>query len=154
MTKNILVVCLGNICRSPLAQAILQTRLDEAGLNIKIEGAGTGGWHVGDPPDARAIVAARLKGYDLTQMRARRATVHDFNDFDMILTMDHSVTHDMEALRPIGDDTPIQLVTNYADAHASVDVPDPYYTGKFNQVIDMLEASAAGLVDQLRKARQ
>lgn len=154
MTKKVLVVCLGNICRSPLAQAIFQVKADAAGLDMKIDSAGTGAWHLGDPPDARAIVAGRLKGYDLTQMRARQIIDADFRQFDLILTVDHSVTRDVEALRPLGAEGPVHLITQYASGDVPDEVPDPYYTGKFNFVIDLMEQCADGLLDQLRNARQ
>lgn len=154
MTRKILVVCLGNICRSPLAEAILGAGLTRAGLDIELDSAGTGAWHIGNPPDARAAVAARLKGYDITDIRARTARAQDFEAFDLILTMDAETTQSMEEMRPPENDTPVRKITEFAVETQAADVPDPYYTGKFNMVIELLEDCADGLADQLRKARQ
>lgn len=154
MTKKLLVVCLGNICRSPLAEAILTGRFQEAGLDIQLDSAGTGSWHVGKPPDARAVVAGRLKGYDLTNLRARRLVREDFDQFDLVLTVDDETQEAAEALRGADSDTPVRKITEYAVETTASEVPDPYYTGQFNIVIEQLEDCATGLVDQLRKARQ
>jgi len=153
VTKSILVVCMGNICRSPLAEGILHKKLDAAGLDISVDSAGTGSWHVGDAPDARAVVAARLKGYDITGIRARALQRDDFATFDLILAMDQENIRDLENLRPAGNATPVRLITEFGADDRPQEVTDPYYTGKFNHVIETLEASIEGLIDQLR-ARQ
>lgn len=154
MTKRILFACLGNICRSPLAEGILRSKAQAAGLDIVVDSAGTGGWHVGDPPDARAVVAARISGYDIAGQIARSATPEDFDKFDLIAVMDDSNLRDMERLRRNGSATPVVKVTDYAPDSGAQEVPDPYYTGKFMPVIKLLECCADGIVAQLLAERQ
>ena len=139
--------CLGNICRSPLAEGIVRLKAQNAGLELELDSAGTGGWHVGDPADARAVVAARLKGYNIENQISRQIGVGDF-------AMDETNRQDIEALRPSGSTVPVVLMSSFAREQVSVEVPDPYYTGKFEPVIAMLETCADALVSQLLAARQ
>ncbi|TDT75095.1 protein-tyrosine phosphatase [Litoreibacter halocynthiae] len=154
MTRRILFACLGNICRSPLAEGIVRSKAQDAGIELELDSAGTGGWHVGDPADARAVVAARLKGYNIENQISRQIGVGDFDAFDLIVAMDETNRQDIEALRPSGSTVPVVLMSSFAPKQVSVEVPDPYYTGKFEPVIAMLETCADALVSQLLAARQ
>jgi len=142
---NVLLVCLGNICRSPTAEAVLRARLAAAGCDVGVDSAGTGGWHVGAPPDPRALAAAAARGYAMDDLRARRITRADFARFDLILAMDRANLLDVERLRPAGSATPVTLFCAHATG-TEAEVPDPYQSGSFGPVLDMIEAGAAALV--------
>lgn len=154
MKTKVLCVCLGNICRSPLAQGILQAKALAAGLELEVDSAATSGWHAGDAPDARAIVAARLNGYCIEKQVARRLSVNDYANFDLIIAMDEMNRQDIEAIRPEGSTVPVVLMSSFGSQGAPEEIPDPYYTGQFNPVIALLESCADGLVDQLLAERQ
>lgn len=141
-TPRILFVCLGNICRSPTAEAVLRVMAPD----LVVDSAGTGGWHVGDPPHAAAIRAGARRGYDLSPLRGRRLVTTDFDAFDIIVTMDASNTRDTEALRPAGNDTPVMRLLDFAPETRQRDVPDPYYTGDFDGTLDLIEAGCRGLL--------
>ncbi|MGI1660805.1 low molecular weight protein-tyrosine-phosphatase [Palleronia sp. KMU-117] len=145
MVRRVLCVCLGNICRSPTAEAVLRAQAVARGLDLVVDSAGTGGWHVGKPPHPPAVAAAALRGYDLTPLRARRFSRADFDDFDLILAMDRANLDDIERLRPAGHPTPVRLFLDDAD------VPDPYITGEFDAVLDVVETGAGAILDQLRQ---
>lgn len=145
MVRRVLCVCLGNICRSPTAEAVLRAQASARGLDLMVDSAGTGGWHVGKPPYPPAITAAARRGYDLSPLRARRFTAADFDAFDLILAMDRSNLDDIERLRPAGHSTPVRLFLGDAD------LPDPYYTGAFDAVLDLVEAGSGVILDQLRQ---
>jgi protein-tyrosine phosphatase len=145
MVRRVLCVCLGNICRSPTAEAVLRAQASGRGLDLEVDSAGTGGWHVGKPPHPPAIAAAARRGYDLSALRARRITPADFDAFDVILAMDRANRDDIERLRPAGNRTPVRLFL------ADGDVPDPYYTGAFDAVLDLVERGAGAILDQLRQ---
>lgn len=124
---KILMVCLGNICRSPLAEGILKEHLSKIPGDFYIDSAGTGAWHVGSPPDPRSIAAAQRKGISISEQRARQLKRSDFDEFDLIFTMDESIHSDVKKLA--GDPvhhTKIHLLRTYAGHHDSK-VPDPYY---------------------------
>lgn len=140
---RVLCVCLGNICRSPTAEAVLRKL---AGDRLVVDSAGTGDWHIGNPPYPPAIEAAATRGYDLSNLRARQITAHDFVDFDLILAMDAQNFADIEALRPAGNDTPVHLFMDYAPEASETAVPDPYYTQNFDEALDLIEQAASGLV--------
>ncbi|MEL7460798.1 MAG: low molecular weight protein-tyrosine-phosphatase [Pseudomonadota bacterium] len=144
MTR-ILVVCLGNICRSPTAEAVLRAKAAERGLGVTIDSAGTGGWHVGDSPYGPAIAEGRARGYDLAPLRARQISAQDFARFDLILGMDSANMRDIEALRPPGNTTPVRLMTSYAAGLPDA-VPDPYYTHDFSGALDLIERAADALL--------
>lgn len=132
---RVLCVCLGNICRSPAAEAALRAR------GVDADSAGTGGWHIGKPPYTPMQNAGRELGRDMSDLRARQFTVADFYDFDLILAMDDDNRADIERLRPAGNDTPVQL---FADGP----VPDPYYTRDFDGAWAMIEAAADDLISR------
>lgn len=134
MTYRILCVCLGNICRSPTAEAALRAAMPHA----TIDSAGTAGWHVGAPPYGPMQTAARAGGLDLAPLRARQVTVGDFDRFDLILAMDDSNMDDLRALDPGG---PARLA-KYLDPLGGGDVPDPYYTRDFSGVLALIQHAA------------
>jgi protein-tyrosine phosphatase len=150
-----LFVCLGNICRSPTAEGVMRSLVREAGLQERIEmdSAGTGDWHVGDPPDARATEAARRRGIALGGA-ARQVCARDFAEFDLILAMDQSNRRNLERLAP--DEraqTKVRLLREFdPDAGADLDVPDPYYDGPdgFDRVLDLVHAACASLLARLQ----
>ncbi len=145
MTQRILFVCLGNICRSPAAEAVVRA-LSEG---LALDSAGTSGWHLGEPPYGPMIKAAARRGFDLTPLRARQFSTADFTAFDLILAMDDSNLSDIEALRPSGSTTPVRLFTDYASEAGMDHVPDPYYTRDFDGALDLIEACAKGLIANL-----
>jgi protein-tyrosine phosphatase len=150
----VLFVCMGNICRSPTAEGVFRRAVDLAGLAdaIHADSAGTGDWHVGSPPDRRAIQAARRRGYDLTALRARQVTASDFTRFDWIIAMDRSNLRTLENLRPPEFGGHLRLLLTFAPELGIEEVPDPYYGGPegFEQVLDLIERASDGLVAHLR----
>lgn len=145
MTTRILFVCLGNICRSPSAEGVFRTLAP----GMVIDSAGTGNWHVGEPPYPAMQDAARRRGYDLSDLRARQITAMDFDRFDLILAMDDKNLTAIEALRPAGNATPVRLFTEYAPGCGLHHVPDPYNTRDFDGTLDLIEDCARGLAATL-----
>jgi protein-tyrosine phosphatase len=158
MTR-ILFVCLGNICRSPTAEAVMARLVADAGLaeRIEIESAGTGAWHVGNPPDGRATAAAAGRGFRM-QSLARQVSPEDFERFDLLLAMDRDNLRNLRRLAPDAEAAGrARLLREFDPASAGgedLDVPDPYYGGAdgFDHVLDLVEAACAGLLDDLRGA--
>lgn len=150
MTR-VLFVCLGNICRSPTAEAVFRARAERAGLRVTVDSCGTGGWHAGEPPYQPAIEAASLRGYDLRSLRARQITKADFGRFDLILVMDSTNLADVLAQRPNGGAKP-QLFLSYAPALGQTEVPDPWYTRDFEGTLDLIEAASDGLIAALERS--
>jgi low molecular weight protein-tyrosine phosphatase len=163
---RILFVCLGNICRSPSAEAVMRKLLEQEGASVEQEGAseaieldsaGTSAWHCGEPPDARAAQAARRRGLRLSGA-ARQVLPEDFERFDLILAMDRSNLRALQQLAP--DDearAKLRMLRELDPSSAAVgdlDVPDPYHGGPegFDEVLDLLEAACAGLLVQVRSA--
>ncbi len=146
-------MCLGNICRSPMAAVVLEARVVAAGLaeQVEVSSAGTGGWHVGDPMDRRAAEHLTGAGYDATRHRARRFSAEWFEEHDLVLAMDAENHRTVEGLRPPGPvDTPVLMFRDF-DPAGPGDVPDPYFGGDdgFETVLAMVERTADGLVAQL-----
>lgn len=152
---SVLFVCLGNICRSPTAHGVFASQVAAAGLSdvIVVDSAGTGAWHVGEPPDERATAAASARGYDLSLLRARQVTPGDFRRFDYILAMDRSNLSHLEALRPTDYSGHLGLFLAFHPASPVVEVPDPYYGGRdgFEDVLDMVEAAGESLLEDIRR---
>lgn len=152
----VLMVCMGNICRSPTAEGVLRARLQAAGLAdvVHVESAGTHGYHVGDPPDARAQRHARSRGVDLSGQRARRVGEADFDRFQLILAMDDDNLGELERLRPQGHPNRPRLLLEFAPRHAALrEVPDPYFGGPdgFDRVLDLVEDACDGLLAHLQR---
>ncbi|MGR3801882.1 low molecular weight protein-tyrosine-phosphatase [Marinibacterium profundimaris] len=137
---RILFVCLGNICRSPAAEAVARMRLP----GHDCDSAGTSGWHEGEPPYPPMIRAAAARGIPMTGLYARKAIADDFNRFDLILAMDGRTLDAMEDLRPSGNRTDLRRLADFIDGEVS-DVPDPYYSRDFDGALDLIEVGIAGL---------
>lgn len=150
---RVLFVCLGNICRSPTAEGVFRHRVREAGLEerIHIDSAGTGDWHVGKAPDSRTCRAARLRGYDLSGLRARQFQREDFERFDLVLAMDRSNLRHIQAVRPATAWAELDLFLRRYDM-ALDEVPDPYYGGEdgFEQVLDLIERASDALLAEIK----
>jgi len=152
--RSVLFVCLGNICRSPTAEGVFRARSQMAGLHISCDSAGTGAWHIGNPPDHRAQAKAKANGLDLSDLRARQFQSEDFNRFDLIVAMDRENQRDMERLRPKGSQTAVRLFMEFAPAAGIRDLPDPYYDYGFDGVFDLIVAASDGLIAQLSLGAQ
>jgi protein-tyrosine phosphatase len=154
MTK-ILFVCMGNICRSPTAEGVFRKAVADAGLNgsVNIASAGTHAYHVGEAPDVRAQQAARRRGYEISDLRARQITADDYRDFDLILAMDWENLSLLQQQCPRAFKHKLHLLMRYAGEHDAATVPDPYYGGPegFNTVLDYVEDSCQGLLEVVRK---
>lgn len=154
---RLLFVCLGNICRSPTGEGVMRYLVREQGLEdaIEIDSAGTGSWHVGQPPDARATGAARERGIELDGS-ARQVTEADFEAFDLILAMDRANHDELRALAPSEEARErVRLLREYdpeAVAAGELEVPDPYYGGQdgFEEVLDLVTRACEGLLDEVR----
>ena len=142
---RLLFVCLGNICRSPTAEAVMRSVVHERGLAdvVEVDSAGTGDWHVGSPPDSRACAAAARRGVEMTGT-ARQVSVADFAAFDLLLAMDADNLRALRRLAPPGTEHKVRLL-------ADVDVPDPYYGGDdgFETVLDLVDGACRRLLDEL-----
>lgn len=148
MTRRILFVCLGNICRSPAAEGVVRALAHEAGMDLVLDSAGTSGWHIGDAPYGPMQAAARARGYDLSDLRARKFEAADFTRFDLLIGMDANNIADMESLRPPGNQTALLRFLDFAPDRGIRDVPDPYYTRNFDETLNLIEAAARGLLSQ------
>lgn len=152
---RILMVCMGNICRSPTAEAVLRSKLEQAGLGraVDVDSAGTHGhFHAGEAPDPRAAKQAAARGYDMAALRARRVVPQDFQRFQWILAMDRDNLEHLRAAAPEGFSGEISLLLEHARHHADVlEVPDPYYgaSAGFDRVLDLVEDACEGLVERL-----
>lgn len=151
---RVLFVCLGNICRSPTAYGVFRDVVQQAGLShsITIDSAGTGSWHVGSAPDARAIKAAQSRGYGIADLRARQVRAKDFDRFNYILAMDEDNLADLRDQKPANFDGHLGLFLDFCRSSSTREVPDPYYGGArgFETVLDLIEDAANGLLDHLR----
>ncbi len=142
------MVCLGNICRSPLAEGILKAKIREHGLDWQVDSAGTSSWHVGELPDARSIETARRHGIDITDQRARQLQPSDLEEYDLILAMDRSNLRDILRLaRNEEQRRKVRLVMEFVEPRDPQDVPDPYWDDDgFEGVYQMLERAAEGII--------
>jgi protein-tyrosine phosphatase len=153
MTR-VLFVCMGNICRSPTAEAVVREFAQrEAGIALEVDSAGTHGYHTGDAPDERSIAAARRRGFDLATLRARVVEAADFDRFDLVLAMDDAVLQRLRELAPRRHADRVRLFLEFAPGLGRRDVPDPYYGGEagFEEVLDLVEEGARGLLAALAK---
>ena len=155
MTINVLFVCLGNICRSPTADGVFQKLVNDAGLNekIKVDSAGTAGWHQGRAPDVRTVAAAKTRGYDLSVLRGRQVLKNDFSAFDYILAMDSENLHNLEVLKPDDFTGYLGLFLAFGEQKKYAEVPDPYHGDHkdFELVLDLVEDASLGLLQFIRK---
>jgi protein-tyrosine phosphatase len=147
-------VCLGNICRSPTAEAVMRAQVEAAGLQrrIVVDSAGTGDWHLGEAPDERAQHAARQRGYDLSALRGRQIGRADFERFDLLLAMDAANVRELRKICPPEHGHKVRLLLEFAANRTSREVADPYFGGAegFEQVLDQCEDACAGLLAELR----
>ena len=154
--RRVLLVCTGNICRSPTADGVLRRLVREAGLGhlVEVDSAGTHDFHVGEAPDERAQRHARRRGYELGELRARQVEASDFERFDLILAMDRGHLELLERAAPSEHRHKLRLFMEFADGWSETEVPDPYYGGDagFERVLDMIEAGAHGVLAELRAA--
>ena len=155
-SMRVLMVCTGNICRSPTAEGVLRAKLQRLGLHgrVEVDSAGTHGYHTSEPPDPRAIRHAAQRGYDISRLKARPVTDEDFARFDWVLAMDE--THLLWLRKRQPPDTPARtdLLMAYARQHADVpEIPDPYYGGPagFDRVLDLVEDACEGLAVHLAR---
>jgi protein-tyrosine phosphatase len=151
MTHKILMICLGNICRSPLAEGILRSKISKKNT---VDSAGTGGWHAGELPDKRSVAIAKSKGLDITNQRARQFKISDFDTFDCIYVMDKSNYKDVIALAPNETaKSKVKMILNELYPEKNTDVPDPYYGGQdgFENVYNMLDQACDVIASKLLK---
>lgn len=157
---RVLFVCLGNICRSPTAEAVFRQQVQQAGWQamIQADSAGTAAWHEGKAPDARSQQHARVRGYDLSVLRARQVKISDFADFDHVIAMDAANYAELERLRAEAGEAATASLSLLLDHHPELrggDVPDPYYGGDdgFEQVLDQVEVACTQLLRSLLKTQ-
>ena len=155
MNYRVLMVCMGNICRSPTAEGVLREYIknNKLGDIVEVDSAGTHGYHVGESPDPRTQRAALARGYNLSELRARKVAMQDIDYFDLILAMDRSNLDNLRRMAPPEAHQRLRLFMEYARNFDDDEVPDPYYGlgHGFELVLDMIEDGAQGLVDELRQ---
>lgn len=155
---KVLMVCMGNICRSPTAEGVFRAKVEAAGLakHIHIDSAGTHDYHIGAPPDGRAQAAAAKRGYDLSRLRGRQVSQRDFAEFDYILAMDMDNLSRMQAICPEQHAHKVSLFLEYSENFTEREVPDPYYGGGagFERVLDMIEDAGQGLLAHLVREKK
>jgi len=146
---KILMVCLGNICRSPLAEGVMLSKINENSLNWEVDSAGTGAWHVGEAPDPRSIAVAHDNDIDITNQRARQFKAIDLDDFDLVLAMDSSNYQNIIRLASNEDQkNKVKMIMNYVEPGRNISVPDPYYGNDgFVQVYDMLDSACEHIIN-------
>ncbi len=151
---RVLFVCLGNICRSPTAEGVFRDLVRREGLaeQIGTDSCGTGGWHVGDPPDSRACAEAESRGIEIADLRARQVRSDDFENFDYVLGMDDRNIRSLHGMCPPEFKDRVKLLLSFAPEVGRRDVPDPYYGGTdgFRKVFDMIDNASHGLLADIR----
>lgn len=148
-SMKILMVCLGNICRSPLAEGILRKKIEARQLSWEVDSSGTSGWHQGELPDRRSIEVAKAHGIDITDQRSRQFIPSDLNTFDLILAMDSSnYTNILKLANSEKQKTKVKLILNYLYPDENRAVPDPYYEGGFEKVYQMLDKACENVIKE------
>jgi len=143
---KILMVCLGNICRSPLAEGIMAKKIGDHQLDWEVDSAGTASYHLGSPPDARSVAVAAEHGIDISHQRCRQLQVTDFYEFDIIIAMDAQNYNNIRSIQPADGTAEVKMLLNYAHPGQNRQVPDPYYHGGFEAVYDMISEACEVLV--------
>ncbi len=154
--NSVLFVCLGNICRSPMAEGVLRVELAQRGIvGVRVDSAGTGNWHIGNPPDPRAVAAAAERGIDISSQRARQFTPSDYDSFDIIAAMDANNLAALRTHATAGRQGSVRLMLEFARDLPVREVPDPYYGNEdgFSTCLDLLEVGARGLADHIARSR-
>ncbi|WP_273980680.1 low molecular weight protein-tyrosine-phosphatase [Vibrio parahaemolyticus] len=148
--KRILVVCMGNICRSPTGEAVLRAKAKELGVDVNIDSAGTIGYHTGNTPDSRAMAAGKQRGYSFKGMRARQVSVQDFEDFDLVLAADKANLADLLDICPAEHRHKVSLFLSHSNSSYD-EIPDPYYGGDdgFELVLDLIEEASVTVLQKL-----
>ncbi len=148
--KRILVVCMGNICRSPTGEAVLRAKAKELGVDVDIDSAGTIGYHTGNTPDSRAMAAGKQRGYSFKGMRARQVSVQDFEDFDLVLAADKANLADLLDICPAEHRHKVSLFLSHSNSSYD-EIPDPYYGGDdgFGLVLDLIEEASVAVLQKL-----
>ncbi len=154
MAPKVLMVCLGNICRSPMAEGVLRHLAQQKNITLEIDSAGTGSWHVGDQPDVRAIACMKKKGIDISKLKARQFHANDFHSFDYIFTMDSQNYRDI--VKQTNDSelqSKVDLYMNQAFPSRNQNVPDPYFGGDegFEQVYEMLVNASEAFLQHIQQ---
>jgi protein-tyrosine phosphatase len=151
MKSSVLFVCLGNICRSPLAEAAFRRQAERLGLDVEIDSAGTGDWHIGYPPDPRAAAVAARNGIDISNLKARLVTADDFRRFDHVVALDSNNLGDLERLRPADGKAKLSLLLDHVEGREGQAVADPYYgeESHFDSAWDDVSAGAEGLARKI-----
>lgn len=155
MSQSVLFVCLGNICRSPLAEAALRAEAERAGIEVEIDSAGTGDWHLGYPPDPRAVAVAAKNGIDISHLRARLVTAHDFDRFDHVVGLDANNLADLKAMQPASSRATLSLLLDHVPGREGQAVADPYYGDDkgFDVTWADVTAGAHGLLQRIAEER-
>lgn len=151
---KILMVCLGNICRSPLADGLLRKKVADNKLNVLVDSAGTSAYHVGNAPDKRMILTANARGVSIENLAARAFTKSDFKEFDLIYVMDKSNLEDVLELTDIENEkSKVKLILNEVNPGSDAEVPDPYFGGQdgFAQVFEMLNEATDRIIEKIKK---
>lgn len=149
--KKILIVCLGNICRSPTGEAVLKHLAQQKGVSLEVDSAGTIGFHAGNPPDPRSVKVAEQRGHSFKGIRSRQVTMQDFDDFDLILAADNHNLADLTAICPAHLHYKLALFLQYGEQD-TFEIPDPYYGGSqgFDTVLDLIEAASHTIINKLQ----
>ncbi|WP_190335781.1 low molecular weight phosphotyrosine protein phosphatase [Vibrio sp. S9_S30] len=148
--SKVLVVCLGNICRSPTGEAVLKAKSRQKGFDLIVDSAGTQAYHCGEKPDQRSMQAGERRGYSFKGMTSRKIRLDDFERFDLILAADHTNLSDLQQLCPPEHQHKLKLFLSFSDSQYD-EIPDPYYGGEngFEMVIDLIEDASDALLKQL-----